>query len=98
MAASSNLRNQITSFAAQTVRASDDAESAARGCEDPFPRTPQKPRRAQDHRSRLNPAPNRRQAPETHASTCNHAAGNPERDQQRQRSQCHGQHHDSGRR
>jgi hypothetical protein len=95
MAASSNLRNQITSFAAQTVRAPDDAESVARGCEDPFPRTPHEPRRAQDHRRRLNPAPNCSQAPETDASTCDHATGNPERHQQRQHSQRHGQGHDS---
>jgi hypothetical protein len=98
MAASSNLRTQITSFAAQTVPAPFDARSVAGGCEDPFPRAAHVPRRAQDRRRRPNPAPDRCQAPVTNGSTCDRAGGNPERDQRRQHSQGHGQPHDSDRR
>jgi hypothetical protein len=97
MAASSNLRTQITSFAAQTVPAPFDARSVAKDSEDPFPRAPHVPRRAQDHRRRLNRTPDRRQATETNSSTCDRAGGNPDRDQHRQHSHRNGQPNDSER-
>jgi hypothetical protein len=93
MAASSNLRTQITSFAAQAPFV---ARSVAGGSEDPFPRA-HIPRRAQDHRRRLNPTPDRCQAPEINSKTRDRGGGNPDRDQHRQHSQADGQTRDSDR-
>jgi hypothetical protein len=87
MAASSNLRKQLTSFAAQTVPApgltTDQSLEAARTHFRGRRTNPAAPRITA---AALTPPPSRRQALETHASTCNRAPDNHGRSLRRQHS------------
>ena len=99
MAANSNLRIDITSFPAQTVRAPlTTARSIDGGCGRPTGRTRlDASRDAPVRRRQLHPTYDRNQAAETCSDLPDGPGSNPNPDQRRQHSQCHGQSQDHDR-
>lgn len=97
MAASSNLRTQITSFAAQTVPAPFDADQPMEAAETRSRGRRTNPAAPRITAAALTPPQIAAKLPRPTGSPIDRAGGNPERDQHRQHSQTHGQPHDSDR-